>query len=289
MPALSPTLPFQTVPPRTLPSLVAALLALVLAGCAAAPRDGTVATTAAPVAPTAQTAPAPDPAALYQAALRDSAVPEPADVYGGLLALVRSTPGLEWEGPGPDARVPDARVKVASLMSEQAFQKYYAAPPDDRVNGDAWGIIWVTPVPQLRTLCQAVPGDTTTKVERLKQWLGLQPTGSYARVVEMWVRPDQLARPCPDPEVTDGACTLDTAKAGPGVDAGYVAWFAANYQPSYRYNGFPWTRLGYTYDWAPPGDTVNPLRPVGGSEYIFAPKAAYTISGRYTVQEYCGG
>ncbi|WP_207460851.1 hypothetical protein [Azospirillum sp. SYSU D00513] len=252
-----------------------AILSLaLLAGCAGSAAVPPVATAPEP----------PDAQQLYLTALKNAAIPEQAEVYSGLLALTRSTPGLVWDSEGPNAR-----VKVASFMNEAAFQRYYAADPPARTAPASWGTVWVTPVPQLQAFCKAVPGDTTAKVSRVKQWLGLRPEAAYDRVVELWIKPSDLARPCPDTEVTDGSCSVDTGMPPAGADPAYTAWYNGNFRGSYQANGYPWTRLGYTYDWAPATDRLNPVRPVGGSEYIMRPKASYGIAGRYTVAQYCGG
>lgn len=227
----------------------------------------------------------------YLSALRDSAIPTADEVDGQLIALTRSsTYSLEWESAAPDAR-----VKVATLMSEATFQQFYAQDPPSRSAPNAWGVIWVTAAPQLRDFCQALPGNGD-KEQRLKEWLGLNPTKVYHRVVELWIAPDSLVRPCPDNEVTDTACTLtDLTSAAcalneagqPMPDPAYTAWFNGNYHSSYKADGQPWTRLGYTYDWAPDAQRPDPQRHVGASEFILKPNAAYEIATRKTVAEYC--
>ena len=51
----------------------------------------------------------------------------------------------------------------------------------------------------------------------------------------------------------------------------YRTWFSNNFAKSYSVSGAPWTRLGYTYDWAPANDTANPHKPKGVSEFILKP------------------
>lgn len=218
---------------------------------------------------------------LYQAALMDAATPEKREIYHGLLALDASTPGLEWGDPSPDAP-----VKMVTVMSEAAFLRHHAGRQPERLAPPEWGRIWVTVVPELRDFCRALPGDAGAKALRVKQWLGLRPEGEYNRVVEIWVRPSDLARPCPDPEVTDTSCTLDENGAAV-LDPDYSAWYKRNSESTYSAAGHPWTRLGYTYDWSPPSDTSNPNRPVGASEYLVRPNAKFKVVGSQTLAGYC--
>jgi hypothetical protein len=84
------------------------------------------------------------------------------------------------------------------------------------------------------------------------------------------INTSDLFRPCPDPEVNDHECTLDfpTNHSGGFITFSsdvklkestpcntdgcvYNDWF--DYRRGIVYTGgsaFPWTQLGYTYDWA---------------------------------------
>lgn len=243
-------------------------------------------------APPAASPPEAEASKRYLSALQDSAIPTESEIDDHLVAITRSsTYPLEWESAAPNAR-----VKVATLMSEATFQRFYEQDPPGRTAPNAWAVIWVTATPQLRTFCQALPGDSSAKERRLKEWLGLNPTKNYHRVVELWIDVDSLARPCPDNEVTDTACTLtDTTSTScalndagqPVPDPSYATWFNDNYHYSYKADGQPWTRLGYTYDWAANAERSDPRSHVGASEFIVKPNAAYEIVSRKTVAEYC--
>ena len=47
--------------------------------------------------------------------------------------------------------------------------------------------------------------------------------------------------------------------------------------------GFPYTRLGYTYDWAPETQPNH----YGASEFVVPASAAVTVVNRLTPAEYC--
>lgn len=139
---------------------------------------------------------------------------------------------------------------------------------------------WVTVVPELKTFF----GGVAPAPLRMAQLLGLPPADAANKkyMIEFWVSPDDLYRPCPDPEMTDHECQVDfpsnqflvfdtTNKvyADQSCDTGqcgfkdYKGWFENRgnciYTSAYPY---PWTGLGYTYDWG------NPLSHVGLSEFV---------------------
>ena len=85
---------------------------------------------------------------------------------------------------------------------------------------------------------------------RVRQRLGLPPGTPYTRVVEVWVDPANVSRPCPDPGVDDRSCELAVTQTQvvKGIEdyaAFFISWL---YYKSYSLEGAPWTRLGYTYD-----------------------------------------
>jgi hypothetical protein len=224
-----------------------------------------------------------DPQKRFIDAISDAAVPTPAKIDDHLIPIRRDNTTLSWENDSADSR-----VKVVSWMSEKTFQSYYSEPadlPTDKTAPPSWStVMWVTAVPQVREFCRALgTRDNAAITNRLLQLIGLSPTGQNARFVEMWVSPKDMMRPCPDREVDDNRCEVDAAS---DVDD-YRTWFTNNFAKSYSVSGAPWTRLGYTYDWAPASDTANPHKPKGASEFILKPGAPYTITGRFTTLEYC--
>lgn len=216
-------------------------------------------------------------------AIENAAVPEQSEISNALVALVPENPKTIWDASGTSPR-----VRMVTWMSESSFQRFWAEPatlPTDKTAPPSWGVIWVTPAPQVQEFCKALPGDAEAVHTRLKEYLGLAPDRSYARFVEILIAPENLRRPCPDPEVTDTTCGLTLAN---DLESDYRAWFLGNYANAYGVTGAPWTRLGYTYDWVAADGSASGNRPVGASEYILTGNAPYSIVGRYTTAEYCG-
>jgi hypothetical protein len=48
-------------------------------------------------------------------------------------------------------------------------------------------------------------------------------------------------------------------------------------------DGYPWTRMGYTYNWKPGADRY------GASEYVLRKNAVVTINQVVPYREYCAG
>ncbi|OYQ32821.1 hypothetical protein CHU95_18930 [Niveispirillum lacus] len=266
----------------------AAVLPLTLTACASMVDRPT----------TASALPDETPAQLYAAALYEAAIPKPSTIGPGLLRIAPDNPKLSWRN-GPDGK----QVLVASVMSSYAYDRYYRGQPTGGPTG--WGQIWVTAVPQLKEFCTEVPGDAAAKTLRVVQWLGLNPASPYAQVVELWIEPEQLVRPCPITDITAATCTLDTAdQSGPPAVKGtttrpicapgdapcaekqsYWDWFATNMRLNLKEGGAPWTRLGYTFDWKPAKD--GGFVRYGGSEFVMKPGAKYQVHAAYTLAEYC--
>jgi hypothetical protein len=87
--------------------------------------------------------------------------------------------------------------------------------------------LWVTTVPELRNFCKRerlAPGKTVTRLEQL---LGLPPEDGKTKFVELWVKPTDLFRPSPDPEISDHEAELDfpVSDRFVKVDEEYKRWF----------------------------------------------------------------
>jgi hypothetical protein len=235
------------------------LAALVLAsGCAPA--------LAAPAAPAPET--------RYAAALEDAAVFEARD-------LRRLVPAR----PDADGTVLAATLKAAAWeVGERTLD----------------GEVWVTVVPEVRDSCASWEAEDIAA--GLRQLLGLQPTQPVAYFMELRVPVDSMFRPAANPAVgTDALC--DAAGDGGGECAlrlpasaprRHVRWMAEQMLSAWRMPdgypvpdadwrrlGYPWTRLGYTYNWRPGADRY------GASEYVVRAGTPVTVTAVHTIAAYC--
>ena len=107
-------------------------------------------------------------------------------------------------------------------------------------------------------------------------------------LVEMTVQVDDVFRPSADGDAdTEFPCddpkSTTCGNAYPeNASADHIAWMANNTLFSYEApGGYPWTRLGYTYNWRPGEDRY------GASEFIVAAGSIVTIDRVLDARSYC--
>lgn len=232
-----------------------------------------------PAADTPTTADAPaalDPLQAYAAALQDAKVADPEEIFDGLTAIIPDNATLTWEPAGE-------RVLVSTWTSWNGYDTQVGQEiPLTRE-------VWVTAVPQLQGFCQTYAATAETPLTlRLEQLLGLPPNNGKTRVVEMWVDPADLFRPSPDGEIDDTVAELELP--GPERFASqqdyefHRDWYNLQLSIDDYDNpakGYPWTRLGYTYDWG------NPDSEVGLSEFVITAGSTIKIENVYETAAYC--
>ena len=74
--------------------------------------------------------------------------------------------------------------------------------------------------------------------------------------------------------------TTFTATGDDEFDTMYKDWFDDNIIGSYFDSAYPWTRLGYTYDWANNGTEY------GLSEFLIFSGAEVTIEYTYSIDQF---
>ncbi len=218
----------------------------------------------------------PDPAAQYRAAIADARTAEPSEIATTLTPLVPYNDALVWRAPADSTR----QVLVVTWGGSDTLP---AATAGDTVTADR--DVWVTAAPALKQFCRASDRTDDALRLRLAQRLGLPPDADYDRFVELWVRPQDLVRPCPDPEVTDRECELRPPKPAAHVQVSdaHQDWFRELKATSYGPDGYPFTGLGYTYDWHPSTDEVGP------SEFVLRPGEPGIVRATYSTAAYCSG
>lgn len=152
--------------------------------------------------------------------------------------------------------------------------------------------IWVTIAPNLQEFCRnyaAEHSDSPEQLtERLEQRLGLPPGAGKTSFMEITVKdpstPKHLFRPCSTQSVDSNTC----APGSPATGNSYKLWFLSQYYSSFGTaapNSYPWTSLGYTFDWAL-ADDGRMLR-YGESEFVIPQGAPIRIESVASTQEYC--
>lgn len=213
------------------------------------------------------------PQKFYDAAIADAAIASPEKIMP-LLPIPEgsSVKVISW--------VAENRLPCRSGESQCAFT----------TGGDR---IWVTLAGEVQGLCRSwnLSGDALRR--RLEQLLGLpmDPPPQYrkARFVIMDVPQGRLERACLGVNDSDAAhpqCTLDVQASAPVELRNYVLQQMAG---SYilrnpKGPGYPFTRLGYTYDWSPIAQAPNHY---GASEFLLMPGTAAKVAAQIATDDYC--
>jgi len=213
----------------------------------------------------------------YKESMADAAYPAKEDISYVLTPLRENNPDLIWKEIDGERY-----VLAASWKSEK---KYYK-------NDEASGFyntgdypIWITLAPYLQQQCRQPGFGKREGLDlRLKQLLGLPPNTEQKWFVEFWVRPQDIYRPCPDAEVEDNQCLTYFP---PNTEENHKEWInsyrAGSYYAEELYDQYPWTQLGYTYDW----NHKNKSH-VGLSEFVIGADKNIVVKGVYSTAEYCG-
>lgn len=196
--------------------------------------------------------PAADQSQHFTNAMEDVKSIEDCEHWDGLEVISPSNPNLIWDSTGKWVLMVRWVKDKPSGTERTSFDSH----------------LWATTVPTIRSMLQrevykkvadslqAIPPQREVQIDvlaRTRQYLGLGPDSEYLYFLEFWVSPKSLIRPCEDREVTDSRCT------------------SRERPPAFTSKEFPFTGLGYTYDWG------NPSTEVGATEFLVVPNAEIRI------------
>lgn len=233
----------------------------------------------------------------YLQALEDAKYPLLSEVSTTLTAIRPENEQLIWDHEGRILLVSYTKLNDFNHPNDKSFKLF-----EDT---------WFTVAPELKEWCNDYNGETLEL--RVKQATGLPPNIEYDGVIEVWVWPEDIFRPCPDPDISDRQCQTsipiigisqnssndsppwycpaekETVSQYSGnfvkVSEDHFRWMCKNWRASYLndevYANFPWTGLGYTYDW---GDLPDP---VGFSEFVVPEGTSVIMKSRIKLNEYC--
>jgi hypothetical protein len=244
---------------------------------------------AAAVAPVCPTVP---PAFL--AALAATSRPAAGSSARDLVELRPSDPGLSWRG---------GRVLMVSWKDPECFRRYrpgetFALPADT----------FFTAHPEVREACRGFPPGTDLE-DRLQQFLGLPPRLEERAFLAVWVDPAAIFRPCAPGEIADGVCRFEGVAGGARAaasdpappwacpdrprsrrrlrpDRDGRAWLCGRWRQSHdpsrpACDRYPFTGLGYTWDWGAAGD------PRGASEFVVFAGTPVVFAALVPTGAYC--
>lgn len=231
---------------------------------------------------------------LYSKALEIAKTPTFDRIYRKLTSIRYTNEMLKFDSEG--------RVLMATVGLLYSFP--YTPGSQITLSQETW----FTVHPDLQNACKYYKGND--KSQRMVQQLGLPPYTRITVVAEFYVNLNDIFRPCPDPEITDSECLLSVPVYNnnssepevpwycPHEDEGlkqvssrwievekrHFEWMCNTWKDLYKqpeiYNNYPWTGLGYTYDWASEHG-------YGLSEFVVAKGKTVIFQDKYDLNKYC--
>lgn len=206
--------------------------------------------------------PAPSPEAAYALAVRDSMTIED----GEMLPVVQIA-----EGSGMATLNGDGEVL---LITWHKYPDSYVAGQDVTLQ---YGEVWAFTDREIVDWYGKNRNGVSDWELRFEQLLGLPPEKDYTHFTALWAPAESVKRPA---YTFDAALPVTDLRFGDGADEDFVAWFDANIVSSYFDGAYPWTRLGYTYDWKEDG------KEYGLSEFIIEKDAVARVEFTRTTGEF---
>ena len=144
---------------------------------------------------------------------------------------------------------------------------------------------WVASPAALKALCHG----RTDPLLAIQQALGLPPVNDPAvRVFSFDARPADMFRPCASgPDITTTQCSMDlpvqSSPALAGTEHFVLKQMMDSYRVGFKYPGYPFTGMGWSYDWDPASSTHQ-----GVSEYVVKPGSVIANVTSVTPAAFCG-
>ncbi|OPY31261.1 MAG: hypothetical protein A4E32_01711 [Methanomassiliicoccales archaeon PtaU1.Bin124] len=201
----------------------------------------------------------------YLEAIDETMLRQGSYTYDKLNPVNDTNPSLIWNSTAAD--------KGVLVLIFTRFNSSY--PVNSNVT-TWWGETWVTVVPDLKAFFEDNVASGTNKTLRTLQLLGLPWDSKNSYFVEAFVQPKDLFRPAGDNEIDDATAGMTLPS---NASTAYVKWFNGNIVYSYYPKTFPWSRMGYTYDW---GSDSH----IGLSEYVLRQNSSIYIRSVSTVDAY---
>ncbi len=209
---------------------------------------------------------------IYQQSIQDAMYAEVDKVDTNLVPINRENTNLVW-------KTIDG-VDYILVVTWKQNVSYYEPYLDSAFYNTGNYPMWITTAPQLLKRMKSENADDVDY--RLKQLLGLPPTSIYSYFVEFWVNPEDLFRPCPDKEINDNKCEVCFPAYATEAHKEWINQSRIDrYYQCELFNQYPWTQLGYTYDWNPYNTSH-----IGLSEFVIGKNEDIVVKAIYTTEEY---
>lgn len=200
---------------------------------------------------------------LYAMAVKDAAIAEENEIKP-LVSLTKKDPLVTWDKQG--------RVLLCTWHS---YPDSY--PVGEKVTAK-WGYIWTFTDKEIATHAEELK-NSEDAVMRMRQLISIDPAKTHSTVTGLWVNPSDVIRPAYQSDATKGDMRV-AFPSGEEVDESFKNWFDQNILSSYYNGSYPWTRLGYTYDWANNGKVY------GMTEFLIKQDAEMEVAFTETTDEF---
>lgn len=201
---------------------------------------------------------------LYAEAVKDAKIADENEIEF-LVTLTENSDMVTWNAD---------RTKVLLLSWHEYPESYKAGESFTCTYGEIWTF---TDKEILSWYNDNAKGVTDWEL-RLEQLIGLPESSEYTHVSAFWVDIDEVIRPAYQLDVTQqmSADLLDGSAL-----SGHKPWFDDNAEYSYsEETPYPWTRLGYTYDWADNG------KEYGLSEFLILTDSVIEVEWTKSTEEF---
>ena len=256
----------QRLPVRRFLYIWLALIAGTVIGCSSPPAVNPVATPQ-------------DQFARYSDAIADSSIATPEEEVDTLIPIVKDSPDVQWRVINGEEHV--LTVNWARESFGETPGESLAMPTD----------VWVSLPRELGDWCgtnfDCANSDESILTERMERLYGEPPNSGKKIFIEMWVPVSGLIRPCFDTRITTTTCPASDTNDAIARDSKFL-WqqtvsaysLPKDVQLGRGEYGWPWTRLGYTYDWASGSDHI------GLSEYVIRAETVVEVAAVEPTQTY---
>lgn len=212
---------------------------------------------------------------LYANAIDDAMITESTERIDTLWPINVINNKLQWK-----------TVKGKQYLLMATFMRFPGSYPEGDSINTTWGDAWLFIPQQMKMRIGGSFKAGSDTLLRICQLLGLPPVNpnTNTHIAEIWVPVDSLRRPAGNPDITT---TTATEVLMSNATPAYANWFNNYIIYAYYHTltsatdfHYPWTRLGYTYDWAPGS------REVGLSEYVLRAKTGCWVNKTRTASNY---
>jgi hypothetical protein len=212
----------------------------------------------------------------YKYAVSDAQNPEPHEIYNYLIAIKEDNSNIITRGKGENLQ-----VKVISIIDEATYNEHYKGK--DFKKYSLYPDLWVSVEPELiekiKKNKQRFNGTDEENKMSIREIFGFPPQKKVDRVVVFWADAKNMFRPAPDQEIDDESAEINfpddvTPEHRRFIDETRSSQYFAGKEVVLE-NGkfvkeewkeaYPWTQLGYSYDWGNKSDNIYNY---GLSEFI---------------------